>query len=812
MGGYGSSDITANIEVNLNNIDRSTQDAATLASQLKDWGTSIEAANKQLQDYTTSQSELLQTSNDLAETHERIVAAARELKEISAQSGVNLRDMAQNAREIQSALSGLGGVGAAPYTPGVSSASPASVVDSGLGYGMGMPGAPESTPADFGMSTGGNSVLDDLISASMTGGGGGGGKATSPVSTKEGVYQAGSIENGSYGESMAKKILGINYFMPGGKLAALGRYVDKISGGKVVGKLGKFVSNNPRIFGTPTQDLNSGGEEAFSNYMAKQGFFNAKGQGISANEANSMFASGAEGMTADVIQGGAVSAAEAGGLGVVAEGGLLSTLGGVAAAAAPVAALAYLGMQGYNAYASYQQQGQVLGSLTGQTGQAGRMVGMEATDFLGTMFNPLLNYGTAKEIQMTGLGAGFQGNPNGVFGGDASSQGLLGQYTGFASNAYQNYGMSPQDSLQMFNSSVIAAGTTAQQLTEALHNLANVSATTNTSFQQLQKNFSNSMNYLGGMGATGASAINLATGMSLANAGNTVADKYLQQQNIGGTGGLLQNEAGIALTAQAAGMSFTQAFGAMATDKGAAQLGVATNTAVLNMLKNSLGLYPGMPGLKKAITDNLYQAYMILSTLLPMGPDGKGAQWTPRAAYDWLMKELSGHGGGESISAGNVVGVTTAMNVLLKGAHNTMDEFNNIFSQVQGTGTHAFASIEENGQLYTTAGIENMSKSKQQKLLSDLIKGKATVGLDKTGIGGTGYNGQLLGSLIGSNGLTSFENNPNSLNQYQIELGPQAAALFKLINNPQQLTNQQIKYLSSMGLNTNTYQSTGWIK
>ena len=808
MGGYGSSDITANIEVNLNNIENSTQDAATLASQLKDWGTSIEAANKQLQDYTVSQSELLQTSNDLAETHERIVAAARELKEISAQSGVNLRDMAQNAREIQSALSGLGGVGAAPYTPGVSSASPASVIDSaGLGYGMGMPGAPEAAPADFGMSTGGSSVLDDLISASMTGGGK---SSTSPVSLREGVYQATGIKNGTYGQTMATKMLGLNYWMPGGKAAALGRYVDKLSNGKVTGGLGNFVTKHKGIFGTPTQDLNSSGEAAFSNYMAGQGFFNGEGKGLSASEANSMFASGAEGMTADVIQGGAVAAAKAGGLGVVTEGGLLGTLGSVAAAVAPVAALGYLGMQGYNAYASYQQQGQVLGSLTGQTGQAGRMVGMEATDFLGTMFNPLLNYGTAKEIQMTGLGAGFQGNPNGVFGGSAANQGLLGQYTGFASGAYQNYGMSPQDSLQMFNSSVIAAGTTAQQLTGALHNLANVSATTNTSFQQLQQNFSNSMNYLSGIGATGASAINLATGMSLANAGNTVADKYLQNQNIGGTGGLLQNEAGIALTAQAAGMSFTQAFGAMGTAKGAAQLGAATNTAVLNILKNSLGLYPGMPGLKKAITDNLFQAYSILSTLLPMGPDGKGAQWTPHAAYNWLMNELGGHGGGESISAGNAVGITTAMNVLLKGTHNTMDEFNNVLSQVQGQGSRAFASVEDNGQLYTKAAIENMSKSEQQKLLSDLIKGKATVGLNDLSFNGNGYKGQSLGSLIGSNGLTSFENNPNSLNQYQIELGPQASALFKLINNPQALTNQQIKYLSSMGLNTNTYQSKGW--
>jgi len=184
MGGYGSSDITANIEVNLNNIDRSTQDAATMASQLKDWGSSIEAASKQLQDFSGVQEEMLGEAEQLADSYERIVRAARELKDLSTSTNVNLSDSARNFREIQSAAAGLSGSGAG-YTPGVSSTAPASVVDGGGIPGLGMLGAPEPTDADYGMPVGsggfggggGGGLLGGLINASLAGrrGGRGGG-------------------------------------------------------------------------------------------------------------------------------------------------------------------------------------------------------------------------------------------------------------------------------------------------------------------------------------------------------------------------------------------------------------------------------------------------------------------------------------------------------------------------------------------------------------------------------------------------------------------------------------------------------------
>jgi len=819
MGGYGSSDITANIELNLNNIDRSTQDAAALASQLKDWGSSIEAATKQLQDYNTAQGEMLETAGQLAETQERILEAARQLKELSASSNVNFRDMAQNAHEINRAISGLSG-GGEGYTPGVSSTTPASVVDGGgANVGYGMPGAPEATPADFGMS-GGGSLLDNLVTATMMGNTGGGkgrrgsGRANAPVSTK-GILSHEEMQ-ASYGESMAKKMLGINYWMPGGKVAALGRYIDRLSGGRVTEGLGGMVSRHPRIFGTPGSEFGGPGSDAFTQAMMEQGI------GPMTAEQAAMLPESVAASVMPEIGGAAIAAEAAGGLGIAGTAGLLGTLGSAAVALAPVAAAGYLGMQAYGAYANYQRQGQVLGSLTGEN-NASKMVGMETNDFFKTLFNPLMSYGAAKEIQMTGLAAGFQGDVNGLFnGGTGPNAGLLGQYTGFAGDAYQQYGMSPQESLQMFNSSVIAAGATVQQLTTALNGLANTSATTGASFAQLKANFTYSTNLLGGLGFQGAMATDLAAGMSLANVGNSQANTYLRQQDIGGTGMMLETMPGLALTAQAAGMSFTQAFSQMGTQSGAAALAGATNTAVLNVIKNSLGIYPGMPGLQAAIDNNLYQIYVILSSLMPMGPDGKGAQWTPQAARDWITKAMTNGGSGESISGASAQSITKLYNQLTGGKTGETGITNSISAIAGKLGASAnlsktglTAEVNVGGNWETLGSIQYDSLKQQQQIFQDMLSGKDKLRtFQYSPLGQSHYqygSSKSVGDLFGVTALQGINNGTLTQNQMQIELGPRAAALFELINNPQKLTNAQLKMLAGMGLDVNTRQNTGWM-
>ena len=807
MGGYGSSDITANIEVNLNNIDRSTQDAATLASQLKDWGSSIEAANKQLQDYNTTQEEMLQTASDLAEAHEKIVSAARELRDISAASSVNIRDMAQNAREIQSALSGLGGASGAPYIPGMSSASPASVVDSSLSPGMGMPGAPEATPADFGMSGGGSGgIISSLVNASIIGNSGNRGSSypsrpngtvpdngspNSPVSTK------GSGDEGlSYGELKAKQLLGINYWMPGGKTAALGRYIDRISGGSVTKTLGGYISNHPRIFGSPGSEFGGPGSDAFTKSMMDSGI------GPMTAEQAAMLPQSAYSQEVSQAMSRATIAAEAeGGLAVEGTAGLMGSLGGLMQAAAPIAAAGYIGMKAYDAYSTFQQQGQVLGSLTGQTGAPGKMVGMEATDFLGTLFNPLMSYGTAKEIQMTGMAAGFQGDPNGVFGGNAANQGLLGKYTGFAAGSYQKYGMSPQDSMAMFNSAIIQAGGTVQQLTASLDLLAQVSASTNTSFSQLQANFAGSLSTVASLGGQGSSGIALAGALANPFAGDQIL------KGAPGPGGLLSTQAGIALTAQAMGISYTQLYTQMAEGHTGA-VANGTYSAILTQLRNmGVNLSLTEPALSAELDNKAMIITNVLQMLLPYKPDGSPYNWAPNTAVEFVKQIAKGNGNPAAImnkdsatAAADVSSVLNNMTGGKTGSTGATNFFNNLGQDIGLGPRNPGFSINYKGKTtdYTKNTIEHLPLAQQQALMQELANGTATISTWANGFnkGTTG----TLGSFLKNSQLINAE----SKNSAQVTIGftPNASKYFTV--NGQK--NATIQWNSNQGNGSNTLQ------
>lgn len=801
MGGYGSSDITANIEVNLNNIDRSTQDAATLASQLKDWGSSIEAANKQLQDYNTTQSEMLQTASDLADAHEKIVNAARELREISAASNVNLRDMAQNAREIQSALSGLGGSSGAPYIPGMSSASPASVVDSSLSPGMGMLGSPEATPADFGMSGGGRDIISSLVDASIIGNSGsGGGRGKSPNSPVSTTGDSGEGGGGgselSYGELKARQLLGINYWMPGGKTAALGRYIDRVSGGSVTRTLGGYIGKYPKIFGSPGSGTQAG-SDAFTKSMMDSGI-----GPMTAEQAAMLPDSAYSGDVSQAMSRAAIASEAEGGLLTAGSSGLLGSLGGLMRVAAPIAAAAYIGQQAYNAYSTFQQQGQVLGSLTGQTGAPGKMVGMEATDFLGTLFNPLMSYGTAKEIQMTGMAAGFQGDPNGVFGGNAANQGLLGKYTGFAAGSYQKYGMSPQDSMEMFNSAIIQAGGTVQQLTASLDLLAQVSASTNTSFSQLQANFAGSLSTVASLGGKGSSGIALAGALANPFAGDQIL------KGAPGPGGLLSTQAGMALTAQAMGISYTQLYTQMAEGHTGA-VANGTYSAILTQLRNmGVNLSLTEPALSAELDNKAMIITNVLQMLLPYKPDGSPYNWAPNTAVEFVKQIAKGNGNPAAImnkdsatAAADVSSVLNNMTGGKTGSTGATNFFNNLGQDIGLSPRNLGFSINYKGKTtdYTKNSIENLPLAQQQALMQELANGTATISTWAQGFnkGTTG----TLGSFLNNSQLINAE----SKNSAQVTIGftPNASKYFTV--NGQK--NATIQWNSNQGNGSNTMQA-----
>ena len=130
-----------------------------------------------------------------------------------------------------------------------------------------------------------------------------------------------------------------------------------------------------------------------------------------------------------------------------------------------------------------------------------------------------------------------------------------------------------------------------------------------------------------------------------------------------------------------------------------------------------------------------------------------------------------------------------------------------------GIGGGTTGQVQVGGQWENLDSISFLSSNQQQQILSNMLQGKDEVRSLTTGLGGeqTFGTAQTLAQLMGNNTLQGINNGSITQGSVTVELGPKAAALFTLINNPQKLTNQQVNYLSSMGLSTNTYQTSGYV-
>ena len=811
MGGsYGSDDISINIGANLNNIDSSIAEAETLATRIGDWRTNIEAANKELGDTFESFNKITGALDEQLQKQDAIVQAQRELRDISAVSKQNIKDTADYYRDIAGVLSnmsnninlvGMVGQGAGMGGGGGGGGGG----DAGI-LGGPYPGGEGGEPYNTPVGTTNTGAIDDwwnrtLATSTMNGGGdnsaaGGNGRSRRPGSPPMTDEQARSAS--------ANKLLSIPYWQPGGRLAATGRWLNNVFPGSVTN-----ILNKPWIVGNPV------GRDAAGNPLTKQDLALQKQLAASGMEGDlSKISYSAMADNPFVLApeaAGALESAAGVSTGVAMEGGLMGAAGGLMAAAAPVAAAAYLGSKIYGAYSTYQQQGQLLGSLTGDV-SSGKMLGYELGAFNASFLNPRLSYGAAKDITMTGLAAGFQGG--GGYPGSPAS-GLLGAYTNFASGAYQNYGMSSQESMGMFQAGVIQAGASDNQLTDALRSLANVSATTNTSFTVLKENFTNFLGTIAGLGGAGAGAIALAQSNALVNAGNPLLG------GAGSTASILQGQVGQALAAQQLGISYTQMYNEMGTKGGLQALSQASNQSVLNILAN-MGLRPGAT--KEQIGS---MAYALPTILMSVGitPPG-GGQWTQEKAVRYVENALSNGGTGEASDVGTAKSLTGVLNSLTgkqsgsAGLQTMLSNLDKIEIGHQGMNPNAAGARTEyevtlNGKKQTLTGsqIMSLSESDQRKIEQELLTGKATVGQVDLRYGHRfGFNKRnTVGALTGNAALQGIGSGAITSNNLQLELGPKAAALFQLVSNPQKLSNQDIKYLSSMGLKTNTIQNNGWI-
>jgi len=790
MGGNNSpEDIIANIGVNLNNIDSSIADATSLADQIRQWSIDNEAFTKSLADTQAALGGITSELEKQVELRQAAVEAETQLRDIAAVSKQNVQDTANYYRDISGVLSNMssnlnviGALGATAL-PGIAgnttsgnNGAPMMLGDPSVSEEAGMP----SSASSSGM--GGN--LFQSVMMGMTG------KTSNPLTSvgkNETPLTAEELE-ASAKASRVHNMMNIPYYLPGGKASLALRYADRLMNGK----LSQKMATKPWITGSADH---AAAQKAFEDAGGSGTYLDAKN--MTAGELESAG-----------IDAGAVAAGDA----ALLSGGLL----GLASAASPYLAAAYAANKVYQGYATYQQQGQLLGSLTGNS-SASTMVQYEGQNFISSFLNPRLSYGAAKDITMTGLAAGL--NDNGQTGGFFGTPGgLLGQYTNLATGMYQQYGMSSQDSMQFFQAGVIQAGASVSSLSDALNSLAKVSAETNTSFASLKQNFLSYTETFAGLGMTGNQATAMATAASLTNVNNPLLG------GAGSTASLLNNTAGQALAAQAAGIPFTQLYNVMGTEGGASMIATASNTAFLNILKG-LGLTPGMPNLEQAVGSVWYQLTQLLPQLGIQPPNG-AKEWTAETAVKYTIQALSGHGTGESVTQGTINSASTAISKLTgnvnpysaQGVANTLSNLNKAEISHQGTDlvNGSLAQTEYrfnlNGKTMTESGewIASQSASVRDQIEKMILNGQATVGL-VNGAGQTvGFNkNNTSGALTGSAALQNLQQNPQTL-KGMIDLSPSAAALFKLITNPQAYGNLTTQQKSRMGFDTNTTQeSTG---
>lgn len=108
LGGDSSGgDIGFNIYVGLNNIERSTEEAATLADTISSWTTGLEAAADQSNDTLSAFAKLTEEGQKRLEIADELLAREKELRDISSQVRQNVKDTADAYRDMSGTLNNL---------------------------------------------------------------------------------------------------------------------------------------------------------------------------------------------------------------------------------------------------------------------------------------------------------------------------------------------------------------------------------------------------------------------------------------------------------------------------------------------------------------------------------------------------------------------------------------------------------------------------------------------------------------------------------------------------------------------------------
>lgn len=511
----GSTNPSIDIGVGLNlNMDQSIQDLSVLSDQLKQIRQDQEAYANLLSDSTDRIREMAQGYESIQDKQRQLLEGEKELRSIRLAALENIQDQTsayQKQRDMVGEIGSLGnrmgggnqaqgsyyggqnysnyGTGSGGYYGG----------GGGGGYGnynMAM------TPYMMGAAMGGYSRPWDISELRETGG---------PTHHRQGGGRAKELEGAAEGEEGEGKVLPLLMGLLGGEALIGGHGMGGGGGGHGgIGGEGGVVpvhvvsdTSNPLAGEAADSVLRyKMGAPAISTDGGEQGGDTSPGgEGGGGSGLRDLLTASSLAKMAGRYQG--KGSALLGKVMSPSPGGILEKLGGAEGLArigligAGVGAAAYGGKKIYDVGSDLLQEGQQYSSLTGGTGVTGALgynLGAEFASGFG--LNPLMPYGVSKQITQEGLGAGYRNGAGGY----------LGQYKSFAEGAYTHYGISPQESQQMFQAGVVQAGASAQSLSAALASLATTASTTQTSFQGMVASFIAGIQSFAASGAGAGSA------------------------------------------------------------------------------------------------------------------------------------------------------------------------------------------------------------------------------------------------------------------------------------------------------------------
>ena len=558
-------EVNLGLNVNLE-LDRSAQDAATLADQIKQMRIDQEAFRDVIADTQDRLREMTSNYQEQLSLRQQLLETETTLRNISDSRTDSLKDQVAAYRDMESSMTRLA----------------SSMGQTTMGGGYGMQGImPYGGYMNGYMSNYMGGYYNPMQGMMMNYGGYPSMYSSTPQQEKTNTEQSTfgdkksiftkieeAADKAIYGDSSpnnnndtdftinARNVyINGNMASGGGNESILGDIFGSGSNGGNGGGGGGGGNNLPVPSG-PNWDFGGGGGSGGSG-----GAGGAGGPGGRYTLSDVMKAPGIAGLLKSVL------------------GDSAGVLGDIELGAGPAAAILG-GKEAYKIASNVARTGQAYGSLTGSTSPVGGY-GMQVQSFLGSFLNPLMPSKVSQAIESTGLSSGYQFGSN-----------WLNQYRGFASGAYERYGISPQESQQMFQNGSIVGGASGDQLSSALQAVGQSASDNSMPVQQQIQLFNQNLSTFGGNGLTGnalAAASSMQASEFSGGAGQILSPVQGQISQFSGS------MMGQALMANALGIPVTQMYNWQKSLKGGtggAQYLAAENKAFTPLLEG-LGLHAG---------------------------------------------------------------------------------------------------------------------------------------------------------------------------------------------------------------------------